>query len=472
MAATVLEKRYEKVANHVRHLVETGTFTCQDRLPSVRKLSQQLQVSLTTVLEAYRLLEDQGLIEARPQSGYYVKARVQVTAPLVDNPPACEPTAVGMADFLTRFLRDFQRRDLLQFGSACPCPSQVPTERLARTIARVVREHPLEANAYDLPPGCEGLRAQIARRSLQAGCVVAPEDVVLTIGCQEALYLCLRATCQPGDTVAVESPTFYGHLQAIERLGLKALEIPSHPVTGMSLAALRMALDEVPIKVVLCSPSYSNPTGACLSDAEKQELVELLARRQIPLIEDDIFGELGFTAQRPRAAKSWDKEGLVLLCSSFSKTLAPGYRVGWAIPGRYTRRVTLDKTFSNLASPALPALAVSAFLATGGFDHYLRQVRRNYARRLHVLAEAVTRWFPAGTEVTRPVGGFVVWVTMPDHVDAMALYDRAVRDGITLAPGPMFSARGRYKSCIRLSASYLDPEREPAIRRLGELAGS
>lgn len=471
MAGTVLEKRYEKVANHIRHLVETGTFTSQDKLPSVRTLGRQLQVSLTTVLEAYRLLEDQGLIEARPQSGYYVRARVQPAPPLEER-PACVPTAVGMADFLTRFLKDFQRRDLLQFGSACPCPSQVPTDRLAKTLAKVVRELPLECNSYDLPPGCEPLRAQIARRSLEAGCVVAPEDVVLTIGCQEALYLCLRATCQPGDTVAVESPTFYGHLQAIERLGLKALEIPAHPVTGMSLAALRLALDEVPVKAVLCSPSYSNPTGSCLADADKQELVEMLARRQIPLIEDDIFGELGFTARRPRAAKAWDKEGLVLLCSSFSKTLAPGYRVGWAIPGRYTNRVIMDKTFCNLASPALPALAINAFLANGGFDHYLRQVRRLYARRLHGLAEAVTRWFPTGTEVTRPVGGFVVWITMPEHVDAMALYDRAVREGITLAPGPMFSARGRYRSCIRLSASYLDPEREHAVRRVGELAGS
>lgn len=465
---TVLH-RYEQVAAHLRQLIESGTYASQQKLPSVRALSEQLQVSITTVLEAYRMLEDQGLVEARPQSGYYVQDGTP-TPPRRALPAQVEdPVDVGMGEFLMRYLRDFQRRDLVQFGCACPNPELLPTARLARSLAKVAKELGPQGNQYDIPPGCESLRLQIARRALQSGCVVSPEEVMLTLGCQEALTLCLLATCKPGDAVAVESPTFYGHLQAIEMLGLKAVEIPSDPVHGISLAALRQCLEDVPLRAVLLCTNYSNPTGASLSDEDKQELLEILGRRDIPLIEDDIFGDLSHAPHRPHAARAFDRRDLVLLCSSFSKTLAPGYRVGWVLAGpRYMARLHQLKLFSNLGSPVLPALAISEFLGNGAFEHHLRQVRRHYASQVCHMADAVLRSFPAGTRVNRPKGGFVLWVELPVAYDTRTLYPKAVQLGLTIGPGPIFSARGRFRNCLRLCAPYYNAATEPALLRLGE----
>ncbi len=369
-----------------------------------------------------------------------------------------------------RFLRDFQRRDLVQFGSACPNPAFLPTARLARGMGKVAKEIGLQGNQYDIPPGCETLRVQIARRALQSGCVVAPEEVMLTLGCQEALTLCLLATCKAGDAVVVESPTFYGHLQAIEMLGLKAVEIPSDPVHGLSLAALRQSLEDVPVRAVLLCTNFSNPTGASLSDDDKQELLEILGRHELPLIEDDIFGDLSHAPHRPHAARAFDRHDQVLLCSSFSKTLAPGYRVGWVLAGpRYMPRLHQLKLFSNLGSPILPALAISEFLSNGAFEHHLRQCKRHYARQVCQMAEAVARNFPAGTLVTRPKGGFVIWVELPVGCDTRTLYPKAIELGLTFGPGPIFSARGRFRNCLRLCAPYWDASTEPMLVRLGDL---
>lgn len=468
MPASVLH-RYEQVAAHLRHLIESGTYSSMQKLPSVRSLSGQLHVSITTVLEAYRVLEDEGLVEARPQSGYYVNAPGLVAR--VERQERIEdPVDVGMGEFLMRYLRDFQRRDLVQFGCACPNPEQLPSARLARCLAKVSRELGPAGNLYDIPPGCEALRVQIARRALQAGCAVGPEEVMLTLGAQEAITLCLLATCKAGDTVAVETPTFYGHLQAIEMLGLKAVEIPSDPVHGVSLASLRQALEDVPIKAMLLCTSYSNPTGASLSDEDKHELLEILGRHEIPLIEDDIFGDLSHAQHRPHAARAFDRRDLVLLCSSFSKTLAPGYRVGWVLAGpRYMARLHQLKLFSNLGSPMLPALAISEFLSTGAFEHHLRQCRRLYARQVCQMADAVERCFPQGTTVTRPRGGFVLWVELPQGYDIRLFYPKAIELGLTFGPGPIFSARGRFRNCLRLCAPYWNPAAEPMLWKFAGL---
>lgn len=471
--------RYRQVADHLRHLIVSGTYPPLQKLPSVRKLSQQLEVSATTVVEAYRLLEDQGLVQVRPQSGYYVcSPEPPDTAPGQAPPTGREasdlvrqvvsPINVSMGDFLVRHLREFRRPDLVPFGDACPNPDQLPTQQLARAIAKVSKQAGFCGNNYDVPPGCDPLRAQIARRALQSGCVVSPDEVMLTLGCQEALSLCLRAVCQTGDAVAVESPTFYGHLQAIEMLGLRAVEIPSAPVRGISFAALSQAINDFPIRALIVCTQFSNPTGASHNDQDLQELLGILARREIPLIEDDTFGDLAHSPVRPHVAKAFDTADRVLLCSSFSKTMAPGYRLGWVIAGpRYMNRLHQLKLFSNLASPALPALAVNQFLLSGGFDRHLRQMRLHVALQVRQMSAAILEHFPKGTRVSQPRGGYILWVELPEHYDTRLLYAKAIQLGLTISPGPIFSARGRFHNCMRLSATYWSKENAPLITALG-----
>jgi DNA-binding transcriptional MocR family regulator len=466
------ETLYEVLAGELIHLVQTGTLRAGDRLPSVRRMSQQKGLSLTTVLQAYQLLEDQGLIESRPQSGFYVRAEQVQPAPLPEPESPAElsdPEHVQVDELVMRVVRDAMRPGMTQFGAALPAPELLPTARINRILAQVARDNLAASYAVGLPVGMLELRSQVARRTLELGCALDPDDFVITNGCAEAIHLALQAVCRPGDLVAVESPTYFGILQALEAQGLRALEIPTHSRDGISLDALSFALENHPIRAVVVITNFSNPLGCCMPEENKRALVELLARHQVPLIEDDIYGELAFHAQRPGVAKVFDRQGLVLLCSSFSKDISPSYRIGWIAPGRYRQRVEQLKMATNIATAVLPQLAIARFLESGGYDRHLRSIRRAYAQKVSQMTQAVLRYFPPETRVSSPSGGFVIWVQLPGQVDSLALYQRALAAGITLAPGYIFSATSKYRSFIRLNAAYMNFAGERALAKLGAL---
>lgn len=462
---------YERIAAQVARLIEEGTLRPGERIPSVRKLHQHQQVSVTTVTQAYRLLESRGLVEARPQSGYYVRARQWVPPP---EPEMIAPTPraskVQVSDLVMEVIKATRDPALVRLGATMPSPELFPTAELNRAMGAVGRRFPVQANSYDPAPGHANLRVQVARRSLESGCMLSPDDIVVTCGTTEALHLCLRAVARPGDAIAIESPTFFGILQIIESLGMRACEIPTYPREGICLNALAARLRPCRIKACLFTLNYSNPLGSCMPDEKKKQLVELLTEREIPLIEDDIYGNLTFGDARPKVAKAFDREGWVLLCDSFTKTLAPGYRVGWTAPGRFRSQVEYLKYVCTSATATPPQMAIAHFLATGGYDHHLRKLRRFYRDQVQRMTEAVTRYFPSGTTVTRPTGGQVLWIGLPETVDSLQLYRRALAEKISIAPGPIFSAKKKFKNFIRFNCGNpWSPRLEGALAKLGEM---
>jgi DNA-binding transcriptional MocR family regulator len=464
---------YEDVAAHLAGLIDGGTFQVGDRLPSVRQLCRQRQVSVSTVMEAYRLLEDQGRVEVRPQSGHYVCAYAQtLPGEPARSQPASHPTTISHGELMLRILRDAEDPTLVPFGAALPDTALLPTEKLHRAYMTAARREGDVLARYSVPPGCLPLRAQIARRLLATGCSLPPEQIVVTSGCQEALTLALRATCRPGDTVVVDSPTYFNILQLLETLGLRALELPSDPREGLCLPPLQDALREHSVRACLVQSNFSNPLGGSMPSEKKRELVTMLARHDIPLIEDDIFGDLYFDSERPDVAKAYDRKGLVLLCSSYTKTLSPGYRIGWIAAGQFQAEVERLKFASTVATATPLQYAVAEFLANGGYDHHLRSVRRVYSQRIAAMAQAVGRCFPIGTLVSRPQGGFVLWVECPPTIDTMILTALALEEGISIAPGPIFTAQQRYRNCLRLNAAYYSESTAPALQTLGRLAAS
>ena len=464
---------YEALAEKIAFLVEEGTYRPGERVPSIRSLSQQFRVSINTVKEAYRLLEDRRVIEARPQSGFFVCARYPeaVSTPMV-SPPDISPVTVSTGELTARVMRDTLDPTLIQFGCAIPNPELLPIDRLNRMLAGEVRRLRTQSIAYAIPPGNPRLRKQISRRLVMSGCAVRPDEVVITDGCTEAVALALRSLCQAGDAIAAASPDYFNFLQLIESLGLRALEIPTDPGEGISLEALSYALEHNQVKACVVISNFNNPLGSVMSDERKQQLVELLAARDIPLIEDDIYGDLAHDGHRPSVAKAYDRDGRVLLCSSFSKTLAPGYRVGWIAPGRYRESIERLKMVSTIASAAPTQMAIAEFLANGGYDHHLRTIRRVYASKVAQMSDAIGRYFPEGTRISRPRGGFSLWVEMPQGVDAVRLYREAHAAGITLAPGNLFSVSGKYRNCVRLNAAFWSEREVRAIEKLGKLAGA
>lgn len=448
-----MEHLYESIAADVMGQISRGIYRPGDRLPGVREISSRRRVSVATAIAAYRRLEDGGYIEARPRSGFYVRVRrAAVEAPGLSSPNARPAPVTGQAMVL-ELLRAASDPGILQLGAAVPDASFLPARMLEGALVEAARRHRVRGTHYAFPPGTPELRRQIARRMAESGASVHPDEIVITNGCQEALTLALRAVTSQGDIVAIESPIYHGLLQAIESHGLKALEIPTDAREGISIEALRLALDQWPVKACILIPNFSNPLGYCMPAEHRRRLVELLGGRGIPIIEDDVYGDLGFEPPRPPILKALERDGEVLHCSSFSKSLSPGLRVGWIAPGRYLRQVEYQKFVTSLATPTVAQLAVADILEGGRYERHLRQARKDLARAVDRMIHAVTRHFPAQTRITQPAGGFVIWIELPEEIDTFALARRALAEGIGIAPGPIFSATQKYRNFMRLSCA-------------------
>ncbi len=469
---------YEQVADSIAAMIDGRVLRAGDRVPSVRKLMAQRGISRSTALQAFQLLEGRGLVEARPQSGFYVKPQRDHLLPEPDQSHEgehyeqieLEGTAAKVAEVVDSFRH---HPEYVPFGVATPSSEILPNRPLNRALAHAARHAGAAQNNYDFPPGLEDLRRQLALRAPDAGYQLGIDELVTTCGCMESLNLALRATCRPGDAVAIETPTYYGLLQALESLGLRAIEIPTHPQTGVNLTALELTLRKTRVAACLFSTSFNNPLGSCMPEEARRALVQdILAPRGIPLIEDEIYAELYHGGARPKSCKAFDREGLVLVCSSFSKCLAPGYRVGWIVPGRFSQRVQLLKFMNTLATSTHPQAAIAEFMRSGAYDHHLRSIRRTLREQVARVSTAVGEHFPAGTRVTRPAGGFLLWVELADKgADSLLLHRRALAQGISIAPGPIFSATGRHRNFIRLSCGAPWSARlEAAIATLGKLA--
>lgn len=467
-------KLYEAYADEIAESIRTGVMKLGDRLPSVRQASASRGVSPSTVFEAYYLLEARGLVRARERSGYFVAALAKLQLPEPGSPlPQGELQPVDVSELVFDILESAKARDVVPFGSAFPSPLLFPLPRLARSMAASVQAMDPWSSVDDITPGNASLRRQIALRYLADGMHVHTDDIVITNGALEGLNLCLHAVTRPGDAVIVESPAFYGALQALESHGLRAIEVPVLAREGIDLAALTVALERHRPKACWLMTNFQNPVGSMMSDQKKEALVALLAAHEVPLIEDDVYGELYFGARRPLPAKAWDKTGLVLHSSSFSKCLAPGYRVGWSVPGRFARDVARLKMTRTLSASAPAQAALADYLAKGGYDKHLRQLRHALAAQQSAMLDAVVRHFPKGTRATRPDGGYFLWIELAPGVDALELHRRALSLGISVAPGPMFSAQRSFRNFIRLNYGHpWDGRSESAIATLGRLAAA
>jgi DNA-binding transcriptional MocR family regulator len=411
-------------------------------------------------------------VEARPQSGYYVKYRPRGQTLEAEPAPADEaPTSVSIDELTLELYRGAADPGVARFGAASPDPELLPSARLDRILAELAREGRFAKDTSVNPEGLEELRVAIAQRAYLSGCPLTPQEIVITAGCGEAMDLCLRALCVPGDLVAIESPCYFGILLALEANHLRALEIPTNPGTGLSLEALEFALENHPVKAVLAMTNFSNPLGSTMPEENKRRLVEGLAARGIPLIENDIYGELWYGEKRPGVAKAWAEGsgGDVLLCSSFSKDISPGYRIGWVAAGRRAPDIRHLKMALNSGTSVLPQLTISRYLASGGYDLHLRKIRRAYARKLADMRRALGDCFPDGTRISDPEGGYVIWVRLPGGIDSLALYREALAQRITIAPGTIFSPSGKFRDYIRLSAAIWSEATSRDLERLGRL---
>ena len=462
---------YNQLARKLRRNIQDGVLKTGEKLPSVRVLSKEQGVSLSTAFKAYTQLEIQGFVEARPKSGYYVSKRK--TRPLFSAETIEEriPGEASVDDIVAMVYGNMNAEGLIRLSIAVPSAELLPLKKLSKTLIESVRESADACTGYESTQGNARLRKQVARYAFNWGGNVTENDVVTTQGCMEALVFCLKAVAEPGDTIAIDTPAYFGIINVMKSLGLKVLEIPTHPEEGVSIEYLQNAIEKVQIKACLFVTNFSNPLGCSLPDEKKRQLVELLAARDIPLIEDDIYGELYFGSARPRTCKSFDRKGLVLLCSSISKSLAPGYRVGWCIPGKFKNKVISIKLMHTVSSATPNQAAVGRFFETGRYDLHMRNLRKALHTQSLIYTRAISEYFPESTKVSQPRGGYVLWLELDPQIDAFELFKLGLKYNISISPGHIFSTDARFTNCIRISfGAPLDSQIEFALKTLGTLA--
>jgi DNA-binding transcriptional MocR family regulator len=463
---------YERLARDIASAIDRGALPPGTRLPSVRAASRRRGVSVATVMAGYEVLQRRGLITARPRSGFFVTAREAGPAALPrPGTPVARPRVVAISDLLRATLEAVGNPRLVDFGAAVPDPAFLPVAALTGRLAGAARRAPVDAVAALPPFGLPALREAIAWRATEAGMHAGPKDVIVTAGGAEALALCLQAVTRPGDTVAVESPTYFGTLQALEALRLRALELPTDPRDGLAPTAAARAFRSGRVRACVLTPLLQNPLGACMPEPAKAALIDAAVRHGVTLIEDDTFRDLAPEPARVPALQATAPPGTVLRFGSFSKTLAPGFRVGWVMAGPRQEEVGRLKLGLSGGTAMPPQLALAEYLGGSRYDRHLGRLRAVLLENRVNLAADVARYFPEGTRIAQPIGGFLLWVELPSPASALPLAAEALAHGIAVMPGSLFSTTAAYDRYLRLSAAApWTPRAVWAVRRLGELA--
>ncbi len=470
---TTEDHLYLQVADGLEKMISEDVLRIGDKLPSVRVLSDEYGISMGTAFQAYYHLEGKGLIESRPKSGYYVRFN-QHRFP--DLPKMTQPTPlshdISVKEMIASIYSDIASHNdkVINFALAAPDASLLPTAKINKSVLQALRNSKDSCISYEHTQGNLELRKQVARLSFNWGGKVKADDVVITGGCLEAITLCIKAITKPGDTVAVESPNYFGIFQSLENMGLKVVEILASPVTGLDIDSLQQVIKKFPIKACVVIPNFNNPLGGCMPDENKKRLVEIITKNNIPLIEDDIYGELYFGKTRPRTCKFYDTKGMVMHCSSLSKSLAPGYRIGWMIPGKFLEQVKQIKRIHNISSPTLTQAAIAHYLQHGRYEYHLKNIRKALHTQCLRYLQAIIDYFPEDTNVSRPHGGFILWVQLNKKVNTFKLRFEAMKHNISIVPGKIFSASHNYNNCFRISfARPWDDEADYGMMLLGKI---
>lgn len=468
---TTEQPLYAQLAQQLAKLMEHRVFQPGQRLPSMREIAATHQVSIATVTQALRWLEERHLVVAKPRSGYYVATPCSAALPSISNPPK-HSLLIQHHSRAENFSADMAPSSVISFAGACPKdPGFFDESRIRTSLQQAVRKHRNTLVEYTDQSGTPELCAAATQRALHLGCQLDAGNILITSSCIHAVSLCLRAVTSPGDVVALESPTHFGFLDLLESLNLRALEIPTHPQEGMSLDALRLALDTQPVKAILSVPTLSNPLGAVMSNENKHRLVRMVSEHGIALIEDVVFNDLMAADERRRAAKSYDTQGHVMVCGSFSKTLTPGIRLGWTEAGRWRDAVRRIKRIEGVPTNQVLEHALADLVMQTGYEARMRKFGDFMRARLQEARTMIAESFPSGTRISAPPTGFTLWLELPENIDTRVLFEACKKEGIVFVPGSLFTASNRFNHCLRLSfAGTWGSKEKKALARIGQLA--
>lgn len=462
------EYKYQKLAKQLKHNIKAMHWPEHTKLPSIRVLAKQHCYSIITVQKSLQWLESQGLLYAKQKSGYYVSP-LKETFNGEQKKPLSQPKHVNVPSVLLEIMEQSAAFDL--------CPQSTHNyhvtkhiQTLNRHICRATRQNAyINAQYYAKPTGLTELKEQICSHYQTRGLKIKTNQLCVTSGCQNSLFISLMVTCNAGDIVAVESPAFYGVLQLLQHLNLKVIELPCSYTHGLSAATLAQAATRWPIKACVVTPSFSTPTGSHIPDEEQQALFEIANNFNITIIEDDIYGDLGFH-HKVSPMKSHDSQAQSLLCGSFSKSLSRDLRVGWVIASKNIEKISHFKLISQLATSQAMQQGLATFMQEGHYERHLNHFREKLLLQRQQLVKALEKYWQFPIEYTLPEGGIVLWLKLPKGINGFSLFQEAIKQGIMLTPGQLFTTEKKFQRYIRLSFAHpIIGERLITLKKLGLL---
>lgn len=463
--------RYEQVATKIEEIILKNQLKPGDKIPSVRDVVKELDVSLATVVQAYSVLEAKGIVISRPKSGYFVNSSLHNRLKSSGELPFVQvPERIEVNTLVTKMHQNLRKYVKINFSTLALSQELMPINRINKALVDASKETLNDNYEYPSLSGDPGLQKQIALHTIGWKKSIAQDDILITNGCIEAISLCLNAVTKPGDIVAIECPTYPGILQNLENKGLRVLKISIDPETGLNLDELERAIAENTIAACIFSPSCHSPLGCSMSEANKIRLVKMLGEKDIPLIEDDALGEIYFGASRPLPAKAYDEYDNVLYCSSFSKTITPGFRIGWVSGGKHHADVERVKYSTNISTNTVLQSAIGRYLESGTYHSHLKKLRVAVQQQTIRYRATISTHFPPGTNISLPTGGYSLWIELPDKISGLELQNRALRKGIGFCPGQVCSTSSTFVNYIRINCSHVYNNRiEQALHTLGDL---
>ncbi len=463
--------KYEEIAGYISQAIVDGVIPCGSKLPSLRRMSIRFDCSVSVVMQAYEELEKQGKTYAVEKSGFFA------SLPLRNPLPAFQKDSYTLKSekarplsIIGKIVEASNDKTIVPLGAGIPCESLLPLAALKQSIGRVLREDASLLQRYSNEAGDLRLRNEICKILLIRGIRVSPGEILITNGCTEALSLAIQAATSPGDAIAIESPVFMGAIQIMKELNRRIVSLPTSAQNGMDLDSLETTLRNGEVKAVMMTAAFQNPLGFVMPPEKRKRAVELADRYGITIIEDDLYSESSHNHSVERSLKSFDGKGKVIYCSSFSKTVSPGLRIGWMIGGDYHQKCRNLKTTQNLGGSPLLQAALADFLVTGRYDYHVKTLQKAFCRQAAEMKMLLSSAFPSDTAISSPGGGLFYWVELPGRIDTLKLFNQALKEKISLAPGQAFCSGEHFRNCLRVSfASPVTDEIRSGIRRLGNM---
>lgn len=445
----------EQIAQDLQEQILKGKISVGSHLPSLRTITTDYDVSLTTALAAYDILEDLGFLEKKLKSKPLARIPEQFFIPKPDwSLPKPERSLVQNLDLIDWVYSSSREPGMSPFGLGLPSPHLFPTNALKSAINRALSKNYHSVFSYLFVPGHPELLKELAKFLRSDIGPVTADEIILTDGCLEGINQCIEAITQPGDTVAVESPCYFGTLQALQRRNLKVIELPTHPCDGIDIGHLENVLKKEKPKLLIATARVQNPIGFDVPEENIRAILDLVDKYEVPLLEDDIYGPLDELPGKRKTFKSMDKNGRVLYCSSFSKTVAPGLRLGWIIPGKFFEKVKRQKLSSNSSANSFAQITMLEFLKKGEIRQHFADTTQKVSHQRQQYQQFLACNLPQGLKVSRPNGGYMLWIECPQSFDSVSFFEDCLKAKISITPGPVFSPSMNFKNSFRLNAGF------------------